>query len=51
MSSIKTGFDDDYKKWISNISNRFRASQIKASIKVNDESECIMGKSCLSKNQ
>lgn len=30
-------FDDSYKKWISEVSNRFRASQIKASIKVNDE--------------
>lgn len=37
MSGTITGFDDDYKKWISDISNRFRASQIKASIKVNDE--------------
>lgn len=32
-----TEFDGDYKKWISEVSNRFRVSQIKASIKVNDE--------------
>ena len=39
MTNILTEFkfDDRYKKWISEVSNRFRASQIKASIKVNDE--------------
>lgn len=34
---IGTEFDGSYKKWISEVSNRFKASQIKASIKVNDE--------------
>lgn len=34
---MTTGFGDDYRKWIFEISNRFRASQIKASIRVNDE--------------
>ncbi len=29
--------DDNYRNWISEISNRFKVSQIKASIKVNDE--------------
>ena len=39
MTEIQTGaeFDGNYKKWISEVSNRFKASQIKASIKVNDE--------------
>lgn len=39
MTDILTGteFDGKYKKWISEVSNRFKASQIKASIKVNDE--------------
>lgn len=39
MVDILTGaeFGGDYKKWISEVSNRFKASQIKASIKVNDE--------------
>lgn len=39
MTDILIGakFDGDYKKWISEISNRFKTSQIKASIKVNDE--------------
>ena len=39
MTNILTGaeFDSNYKKWISEVSNRFKASQIKASIKVNDE--------------
>ena len=39
MTNIRTEFkfNDNYKKWISEVSNRFRASQIKASIKVNDE--------------
>ena len=39
MTDITTGveFDGNYKKWISEVSNRFKASQIKASIKVNDE--------------
>ncbi len=39
MTNILTGaeFDSSYKKWISEVSNRFKASQIKASIKVNDE--------------
>ncbi len=39
MTDILTGveFGSDYKKWISEVSNRFKASQIKASIKVNDE--------------
>ena len=36
MSSlIKT--DKTYKKWISDISKRFRQSQLKAAVKVNDE--------------
>ena len=34
---IEAKFDDNYKKWISEVSNRFKTSQIKASIKVNDE--------------
>ena len=29
--------DADYKKWIEDVGRRFRTSQIKASIKVNDE--------------
>lgn len=29
--------DDQYKDWISEVSKRFRKSQIKAAIKVNDE--------------
>lgn len=39
MADILTGeeFEGDYKKWISEVSNRFKTSQIKASIKVNDE--------------
>ena len=39
MTNILTEveLDGNYKKWISEVSNRFRASQIKASIKVNDE--------------
>ena len=39
MTDMLTGieFDSKYKKWISEVSNRFKASQIKASIKVNDE--------------
>ena len=34
---IGAEFEGNYKRWISEVSNRFRASQIKASIKVNDE--------------
>ena len=34
---IGTEFEGNYKRWISEVSNRFKASQIKASIKVNDE--------------
>lgn len=36
MADILTGeeFEGDYKKWISEVSNRFKTSQIKASIKV-----------------
>ena len=39
LADILTGakFEGDYKKWISEVSNRFKTSQIKASIKVNDE--------------
>jgi len=39
MTEILIGadFDGNYKKWISEVSNRFKASQIKASIKVNNE--------------
>lgn len=39
MADILTGakFEGDYKKWISEVSNRFKTSQIMASIKVNDE--------------
>lgn len=29
--------DLEYKKWISDISSRFKQSQIKAAVKVNDE--------------
>ena len=29
--------DEQYKKWISEVSKRFRQSQIKAMVKVNDE--------------
>lgn len=36
-SVTEVEFDGNYKKWISEVSNRFKASQIKASIKVNDE--------------
>lgn len=39
MTDTLTGveFDGNYKKWISEVSTRFKVSQIKASIKVNDE--------------
>ena len=37
MTDKTIDFEGDYKKWISEVSNRFRASQIKASIRVNDE--------------
>ena len=39
MTEILIGadFDGNYKKGISEVSNRFKASQIKASIKVNNE--------------
>lgn len=39
MADLLAGieFDGNYKNWISEISIRFKASQIKASIKVNDE--------------
>jgi predicted nuclease of restriction endonuclease-like (RecB) superfamily len=30
-------FDESYKKWISEVGNRFKKSQIKAAVKVNDE--------------
>ena len=30
-------FDEEYKKWVEEISKRFRKSQIKAAMKVNDE--------------
>ena len=29
--------DEEYAKWISDISKRFRQSQLKAAVKVNDE--------------
>lgn len=29
--------DDEYANWIKEVSNRFRSSQIKAAVKVNDE--------------
>ena len=29
--------DGQYRKWISEVSKRFRQSQIKAAVKVNDE--------------
>ena len=29
--------DDQYKRWITDVSRRFKSSQIKAAIKVNDE--------------
>ena len=29
--------DEEYKKWVEEISKRFRKSQIKAAMKVNDE--------------
>ena len=35
-------FVDDYKKWISEISNRFKSRQIKASTKVNDVPKFIL---------
>mgnify|MGYP002624377997 CR=1 FL=1 len=35
MNEIKK--DNDYKKWISEVSRRFKSSQIKAAIKANDE--------------
>ena len=39
MADLSAGieFGGNYKNWISEISMRFKASQIKASIKVNDE--------------
>ena len=32
-----TGVDKDYINWITEVSNRFKQSQIKAAVKVNDE--------------
>ena len=29
--------DDNYKKWLSELSDRFRSSQIKAAVRVNSE--------------
>ena len=29
-------FDEEYKEWINSVSQRFKRSQIKAAIKVND---------------
>lgn len=37
MADKTIDFGDDYKKWIYEVSCLFKASQIKASIKVNDE--------------
>ncbi len=34
---VSEKFDDNYKNWILQVSTQFRTSQIKASIKVNDE--------------
>ena len=36
MSSL-IKVDESYKKWIEDVSMRFRSSQIKAAVKVNDE--------------
>ncbi len=36
MSSL-VNIDADYKKWITEISKRFRQGQLKAAVKVNDE--------------
>lgn len=32
-----TGVDKNYINWITEVSNRFKQSQIKAAVKVNDE--------------
>lgn len=36
MSSLIKA-DESYRKWIEEVSRRFRSSQIKAAVKVNDE--------------
>ena len=37
MSSNQIKQDDSYRNWIQEVSKRFRQSQIKAAVKVNDE--------------